>query len=122
MTVQAISLLWHLRYVQREECEKIYCCYDNHTFQSVVEKGQASISYTSKKSFSQLVPLFTYLSKLDMLHKSGNYITLTHKGFHYFQSMATRALHAIFASVILPILVSAITAIITTVITLKITS
>lgn len=118
MTIQSLVLLHRLIRVQKNEHGSIWMDEENRKICTVIEQGQKPLCINLSKIWLSVRPRMSYLMSKGLLEQTGSsHYSLTHSGFHYFQTLAASALSFLVKSVAVPIVVAFLTALITTVIT-----
>lgn len=115
MTLQSLSVLLALRRCTRFEGTPVFVDPEEHRF-AECEPDAWSRKYRFKPrsaripvSDSSLDSVLDYLNETGMIDEPDDYITLTHSGFHFRQTLFFGALTFLAHSVLLPIIVAFLT-------------
>lgn len=118
MTYQTLFLLSRLHKAQREEGNTIYTNFENNTFSGIVDpygKCEETEPVGFNYTYDQLVSIFEHMQKqgyVQSVTPDWEYLQLTHAGFHYTQTLLSAIAGFFIRSILVPILVAALTAIV----------
>lgn len=114
MTWQAFRTLCKLRKAQINEGKEIWVDYENKQISTVVEAGELQNTIDMSSQWSSLVSTIEYLIEGNYIkHLSSTYYKVTHKGFHIRQEALSAFAVFMFRSILVPIGVALVTALIT---------
>lgn len=117
MTIKGYKLLKKLKKAQVEEVDTVYISYTDLTVSRVMnERNSPSIASISKYKNS-LRSTLKYLSDMGYINwnqKNDEYTKVTHTGWHFEEVVVQKILSFLMKSVIVPIVVAFITALLTT--------
>ena len=115
MTIQALILLSRLKKVQMNEAGTVYFDRDHLTFSTVHEENAPSREISVKNWRYSLDSVLSYLKKRDLVMMDGllgEYVQVTHEGWRIWQTALSRLAWFLFSSILVPVAVSAVTALI----------
>ena len=114
MTFQEIRLLHFLKTVQLKEMNYIDLDYENRTATTINTVSNDEVSKSFQKYFDSVSPTLDSLARLKYVEllNQNNYHTVrvTHEGWHILQSWMFQILKFVICSILIPALVSWITA------------
>lgn len=116
MTIQALIILSKLKKIQMNEAGTVYFDRDNLTFSTVHEENAPAVEISVKNWRYSLGSILAYLKKCDLVILGGplgEYVQVTHKGWHIWQTALSRFAWFLFSSILVPVVVSAVTSLIT---------
>ena len=117
MTIQALVMLSKLKKAQIAEDGTVYIDRETLSLCTVQAEGAPSVEIGVKNLRHSLDSVLSHLRCQNLIIIDGSpeetYVCVTHKGWHIWQTAISRFLWFLFSSIFVPIVVSAITTIIT---------
>lgn len=121
MTFQALVFLFKIQKAQMRPDNEVYINYQTGTVKAIVDKGEKAKAITIKRLLKNVPDIVEYLRDNGYLNANENLnvIHLVQKGYYYKQNEIWIVLSFLLRSIFVPIVVAAITAYITVMITVR---
>lgn len=116
MTIQALVMLSKLKKTQIDEDRTVYIDKEDLSLCTVQEGTAPYVEISVKNWVHSLDSVLSHLERQNLIIMDDplrEYVRLTHDGWHIWQTAISRFLWFLFSSIFVPIVVSALTAIIT---------
>lgn len=116
MTIQALAMLSKLKKAQIAEDGTVYIDRETLSLCTVQAEGAPSVEIGVKNWRHSLDSVLSHLKRQNLIIMDGSleeYVQVTHDGWHIWQTAISHFLWFLFSSIFVPIVVSAITTIIT---------